>query len=99
MLVAVEYHKRFDPIYTDAKDRIRTLGGFSFFTATMTQVMQPTIIALHSLRMRLLVRDVRAAACYPWCSRARYTRGGDAVQDSTGHLSWVSGRVNLPTPP
>jgi len=37
VLVAVEYHKRFDPIYTDAKDRIRTLGGFSFFTATMTQ--------------------------------------------------------------
>jgi len=37
VLVAVEYHKRFDPIYTDAKDRIRTLGGFSFFTSTMTQ--------------------------------------------------------------
>ena len=65
VLVAVEYHKRFDPIYTDAKDRIRTLGGFSFFTATMTQVTQPPIVALHSLLMRLLVRDVCAAACHP----------------------------------
>ncbi|KAK3268274.1 hypothetical protein CYMTET_23213 [Cymbomonas tetramitiformis] len=37
VLCAIEYHKRFDPIYTDAKDRIATLGGFSFFTATMTQ--------------------------------------------------------------
>mmetsp|Transcript_36257 Transcript_36257/g.43768 ORF Transcript_36257/g.43768 Transcript_36257/m.43768 type:complete len:421 (+) Transcript_36257:93-1355(+) len=37
VLVAVEYHKRFDPVYTDAKDRIRQLGGFSFFNATMTQ--------------------------------------------------------------
>eukprot|EP00899_Mesostigma_viride_P008310 jgi/Mesvir1/17480/Mv08753-RA.1 len=37
VLVAIEYHKRFDPIYTDARDRIRTLGGFSFFTSTMTQ--------------------------------------------------------------
>mmetsp|Transcript_19642 Transcript_19642/g.37483 ORF Transcript_19642/g.37483 Transcript_19642/m.37483 type:complete len:420 (+) Transcript_19642:122-1381(+) len=37
VLVAVEYHKRFDPIYTDAKHRIKNLGGFSFFTSTMTQ--------------------------------------------------------------
>jgi D-galacturonate reductase len=37
VLVAVEYHKRFDPIYTDAKHRIQGLGGFSFFTSTMTQ--------------------------------------------------------------
>ncbi|GHP03015.1 hypothetical protein PPROV_000177000 [Pycnococcus provasolii] len=37
VLVAVEYHKRFDPIYTDARDRIRGLGAFSFFNSTMTQ--------------------------------------------------------------
>ena len=38
VLCAVEYHKRFDPIYTDARDRIRhQLGPFSFFQATMTQ--------------------------------------------------------------
>lgn len=38
VLVAVEYHKRFDPIYVDARDRIKqTLGPFSFFSSTMTQ--------------------------------------------------------------
>jgi len=38
VLVAVEYHKRFDPIYTDARDRARAqLGPFSFFQSTMTQ--------------------------------------------------------------
>lgn len=37
VLVCVEYHKRFDPIYADARDRIRGFGNFSFFSATMTQ--------------------------------------------------------------
>ena len=38
VLCAVEYHKRFDPIYADARDRIRShLGPFSFFASTMTQ--------------------------------------------------------------
>jgi hypothetical protein len=29
--VAVEYHKRFDPIYSDARNRIRQLGPFSYY--------------------------------------------------------------------
>lgn len=34
----VEVHKRFDPIYRDARDRIRAdLGNFSFFQAYMSQ--------------------------------------------------------------
>ena len=38
VLVAVEYHKRFDPIYVDARDRVRAqLGPFSYFSSTMTQ--------------------------------------------------------------
>ncbi|GAQ82624.1 hypothetical protein KFL_001180030 [Klebsormidium nitens] len=37
VLVAVEYHKRFDPIYADARARIPALGPFSFFSSTMTQ--------------------------------------------------------------
>ena len=38
VLCAVEYHKRFDPIYVDARDRARAhLGPFSFFSSTMTQ--------------------------------------------------------------
>ena len=37
-LAVVEVHKRFDPIYADARDRIASsLGGFSFFTAHMSQ--------------------------------------------------------------
>ena len=33
VLCAVEYHKRFDPIYVDARDRARAhLGPFSFFS-------------------------------------------------------------------
>ena len=37
-LVAVEDHKRFDPIYVDARDRVRAqLGPFSYFSSTMTQ--------------------------------------------------------------
>ena len=37
VLCCVEYHKRFDPLYTDARDRGDSLGPFSFFNATMTQ--------------------------------------------------------------
>lgn len=33
VLVAVEVHKRWDPIYTDARDRLRKMGDMSYFTA------------------------------------------------------------------
>jgi D-galacturonate reductase len=36
-LVAMEVHKRWDPIYADARDRIRQLGEFSFFSSFMSQ--------------------------------------------------------------
>lgn len=37
VLLAMEVHKRWDPIYADARDRIRTLGDFSFFQSYMSQ--------------------------------------------------------------
>jgi D-galacturonate reductase len=37
VLLAMEVHKRWDPMYTDACDRIRQLGDFSFFQAYMSQ--------------------------------------------------------------
>ena len=37
VLVVKEVHKRWDPIYTDARDRIRSLGDFSFFSSYMSQ--------------------------------------------------------------
>ncbi len=37
VLVAMEVHKRWDPVYVDARDRIRTLGDFSFFQSYMSQ--------------------------------------------------------------
>lgn len=37
VVAAVEYHKRWDPIYSDARERARGLGPFSFFSAMMTQ--------------------------------------------------------------
>lgn len=37
VLVAMEVHKRWDPIYLDAKDRIRDLGDFSYFNSYMSQ--------------------------------------------------------------
>ncbi len=37
VLVAMEVHKRWDPIYVDARDRIRGLGDFSYFSAYMSQ--------------------------------------------------------------
>lgn len=37
VLVMVEVHKRFDPIYVDAKDRIANMGGFSYMYAYMSQ--------------------------------------------------------------
>ncbi|KAH9946699.1 NAD-P-binding protein [Amylocystis lapponica] len=33
----VEHHKRFDPVYSDAKARAATLGEFNFFNAWMSQ--------------------------------------------------------------
>ena len=37
VLCVVEVHKRFDPIYMDARDRIQKLGGFGFYCAYMSQ--------------------------------------------------------------
>ncbi len=37
VIVAMEVHKRWDPIYADARDQIRGLGDFSFFNAYMSQ--------------------------------------------------------------
>ena len=37
VLVAMEVHKRWDPIYADARDRIRELGEFSHFYSYMSQ--------------------------------------------------------------
>jgi len=37
VLVAVEFHKRWDPCYADAKHRIGALGDFSFFHSFMAQ--------------------------------------------------------------
>lgn len=36
--LGVEYHKRFDPIYSDARNRARNLGPFSYFYSYMAQV-------------------------------------------------------------
>ena len=33
----MEVHKRWDPIYVDARDRIRALGDFSYFSSYMSQ--------------------------------------------------------------
>lgn len=33
----VEHHKRYDPVYSDAKARTQTLGEFNFFSAWMSQ--------------------------------------------------------------
>ncbi|KIM85427.1 hypothetical protein PILCRDRAFT_96497 [Piloderma croceum F 1598] len=33
----VEHHKRFDPVYSDAKARVASLGEFNFFSAWMSQ--------------------------------------------------------------
>lgn len=37
VLVAMEVHKRWDPIYADARDRIRDLGDLSYFQSYMSQ--------------------------------------------------------------
>ncbi|EDQ88734.1 uncharacterized protein MONBRDRAFT_32677 [Monosiga brevicollis MX1] len=37
VLVMVEFHKRWDPIYTDARGRARELGDFSYFYSFMSQ--------------------------------------------------------------
>lgn len=38
--LGVEYHKRFDPIYSDARNRARNLGPFSYFYSYMAQPKQ-----------------------------------------------------------
>jgi D-galacturonate reductase len=37
VLCVAELHKRFDPIYTDARDRIQKMGPFSYYFAYMSQ--------------------------------------------------------------
>ena len=37
LILAVEVHKRWDPIYTDARDRLQRLGHFSYLTSYMSQ--------------------------------------------------------------
>ncbi len=49
-------HKRFDPIYVDARDRIRKMGGFGY---------------MYGQRVRACVRArVRACVCVRACVRA-----------------------------
>ena len=38
-----EYHKRFDPIYSDARNRIRGLGPFSYYYSYMAQQKQQLV--------------------------------------------------------
>lgn len=40
----MEYHKRFDPMYSDARNRIQNFGNFSFFSSTMV----PPLPASHA---------------------------------------------------
>lgn len=40
VLLGVEYHKRFDPIYSDARNRARALGPFSYYYSYMAQPKQ-----------------------------------------------------------
>eukprot|EP00879_Flechtneria_rotunda_P032041 GHRR01035190.1.p1 GENE.GHRR01035190.1~~GHRR01035190.1.p1 ORF type:complete len:274 (+),score=103.00 GHRR01035190.1:243-1064(+) len=40
VLLAVEYHKRYDPIYQDARNRARQLGPFSYYYSYMAQPKQ-----------------------------------------------------------
>jgi len=37
VLLQIEVHKRFDPIYNDARQRIQSLGDFGFFVSYMSQ--------------------------------------------------------------
>ena len=37
LLLMLEVHKRFDPIYSDAKDNIQNFGEFSYFNSYMSQ--------------------------------------------------------------
>ncbi|CAK9036569.1 Uncharacterized oxidoreductase YdgJ [Durusdinium trenchii] len=37
VLLQIEVHKRFDPIYNDARQRIQSLGTFGYFTSFMSQ--------------------------------------------------------------
>ena len=37
LLLMLEVHKRFDPIYADAVDKIKTFGDFSYFVSYMSQ--------------------------------------------------------------
>jgi D-galacturonate reductase len=37
LLCMLEVHKRFDPIYADARDKIQSFGGFSYFNSYMSQ--------------------------------------------------------------
>lgn len=37
VLVMIEVHKRYDPVYNDARNRIRDLGDFNYFNAYMSQ--------------------------------------------------------------
>lgn len=37
VLLQIEVHKRFDPVYNDARQRVQKLGDFNFFTSYMSQ--------------------------------------------------------------
>jgi D-galacturonate reductase len=37
LLCMLEVHKRYDPIYADARDKIQSFGGFSYFNSYMSQ--------------------------------------------------------------
>ena len=52
VLLQIEVHKRFDPIYNDARMRIQKLGSFNFFSSYMSQPK----FQLETFKVRLEMR-------------------------------------------
>ena len=99
VLCCIEVHKRYDPIYRDARDRIQQLGAFSFFQAYMSQpkhqletfkvqIRRPysRVASTASSPGEPIVRTVRLRRSRRW--RA----GGVEARERDAAMTWSEGR-------
>ena len=102
VLCCIEVHKRYDPIYRDARDRIQQLGAFSFFQAYMSQPKHQletfkvcSGVRLWGSRRRRLAAEYVAAR--RWRGGARQSGGEQTTTKNNAGLGrQVVGHLLLP---
>jgi hypothetical protein len=87
VLCCIEVHKRYDPIYRDARDRIQQLGAFSFFQAYMSQPKHQ----LETFKVSKRRPFARGASIVRLRRSRRWRAGGVNARERDAAMPWSEG--------